>query len=107
MSDKIEIVKGSGNLFKDFGYVDAQVHQFKAQLAAEIIRVLNQKDLSTRQAEKQTGIAYADFSRIRNADLSRFTVDKMMKVLGRLNRKVKIEKFTTIRVRSNETRATT
>ena len=105
MSEDIEIVKGSGNVFEDFGYADAHVHQFKAQLAAEIIRVLHRKKLSTRQAEKETGVSYADFSRIRNADLSRFTIDKMMKVLGRLNRKVEKPRFTTIRKRKTKKQA--
>ena len=107
MSDKIEITKGSGNVFKDFEYVDAEVHQFKAQLAAEIIRVLDKKELSARKAEKETGFSYADFSRIRNADLGRFTIDRMIKILGRLNRKVELKKFTTMRsANGNIARAT-
>ncbi len=37
-----------------------------------------------------TGIAAADFSRIRNADLGRFTVDRLMTTLNRLARHVEI-----------------
>ncbi len=97
MSNEIEIVKGSFNVFRDCGYVDAELLQFKAELAAEIIRVLDKKGLSVRKAEKETGFAYTDFSRIRNADLGRFTADKMIKILGRLNRKVELKKFTALR----------
>ena len=49
--------------------------QFKAILAAEIIKALDREHLTVRAAHGRTGIAAADFSRIRNADLGRFTVD--------------------------------
>jgi hypothetical protein len=41
----------------------------KASLAAEIIKALDRDGLSVRSAQVRTGIAAADFSRIRNADL--------------------------------------
>ena len=88
MSEEIEVVRGSGNVFRDFGYADADIEQLKAQLAAEIVRVLDKKELSVRKAEKLTGIAAADISRIRNATLNRFTIDRLVKLLSRLNFKV-------------------
>ena len=43
MSDDLELVRGSGNAFRDFGYADAdaEVEHLKAVLAAQIIRVLD------------------------------------------------------------------
>ena len=49
-------------------------------LAAEIIKALDRDGLSVRSAQGRTGIAAADFSRIRNADLGRFTVDRLMSI---------------------------
>src|SRR5229473_1238568 len=74
-SKELEIVKGSGNVFRDLGHKNADADQFKAILAAEIIKALDREGLSVRSAQGRTGIAAADFSRIRNADLGRFTVD--------------------------------
>ncbi len=91
MSEKIEIVKGSGNVFRDLGEKDADVKQTKALLAAEIIRILDKEKLSVRAAEKVTGYNYSDFSRIRNAELSRFTIDKLMMITNALNRRVKVQ----------------
>ncbi len=91
MSKKIEVVKGSGNVFRDMGEKDADIKQTKALLAAEIIRVLDKEKLSVRAAEKVTGYNYSDFSRIRNAKLSRFTIDKLMMITNALNRKVNIK----------------
>lgn len=96
--EKLEIVRGSGNVFRDLGYKNADAEQFKAILAAEIIKALDRDGLSVRAAHGRTGIAAADFSRIRNADLGRFTLDRLMSILNRLGSRVEIK----IRVRRGE-----
>ena len=91
MKGKLETVKGSGNVFRDFGYKNADVEQLKSQLAADIIRILDEQELSVRKAATKTGFDHADFSRIRNADLGRFTIDRLVTVLNRLNQHVEIK----------------
>ena len=88
--DAIEIVRGSGNVYRDFAVSDADVKQLKAILAAEIIKSLDKEGLSVRKAHAHTGIAAADFSRIRNADLDRFTVDRLMTIINRLGSRVEV-----------------
>lgn len=90
MTDKIETERGSGNVFRDFNMPGADVGQTKAILAAEIIGILEDEGLSVRKAGKRTGINHADFSRIRNANLGRFTIDRLMTILNRLNRRVEV-----------------
>jgi predicted XRE-type DNA-binding protein len=97
-SKKLEIARGSGNAFRDLGHKNADVEQFKAILAAEIIKALDRDGLSVRAAHARTGVAAADFSRIRNADLGRFTVDRLMSVLNRLGSRVEVK----VRVRRTE-----
>ena len=82
---EMELVRGSGNVFADFGVPDAELRQFRASLAAEIIKTLDAQALSVREAEKRTGFSAADFSRIRQVKLERFTVDRLMRMLDRLN----------------------
>ena len=89
-SKKLELVRGSSNVFRDFGIKNADVEQFKALLAAEVIKTLDKESLSVRKAHARTKIAAADFSRIRNADLSRFTADRLITILNRLGSKVEI-----------------
>jgi predicted XRE-type DNA-binding protein len=89
--EKLEVVRGSGNVYRDLGQANADTEQFKAILAAEIIKVLDREGLSVRAAERRTGIAAADFSRIRNAKLGRFTVDRLMSILNRLGTRVDVE----------------
>ena len=83
--DEMELVRGSGNVFADFGVPDAELRQFRASLAAEIIKTLDAQALSVREAEIRTGFSAADFSRIRQVKLERFTVDRLMRMLDRLN----------------------
>jgi predicted XRE-type DNA-binding protein len=67
------------------------VKQFKALLAAEIIKPLDRESLSVRRAQGRTGIAAADFSRIRNADLGRFTLDRLVGIINRLGSRVEVK----------------
>lgn len=90
-NEKLEVIRGSGNVFRDLGYKNADIEQLKALLAAEIIRSLDREGLSVRAAHSRTGIAAADFSRIRNADLGRFTVDRLMAIINRLGSRVEVK----------------
>ena len=87
----LEVTRGSGNVFRDLGRAGADVEQFKAILAAEIIKALDRQRLTVREAHNRTGIAAADFSRIRNADLGRFTVDRLISIMNRLGSRVEVK----------------
>ncbi|QBQ54101.1 helix-turn-helix domain-containing protein [Nitrosococcus wardiae] len=91
MSEDIEIVRGSGHVFHDFGHPNADVEQAKAILAAKIIGVLEDSGLSTRQAEEVTGVNHSEFVRIRRVKLDRFTIDRLITILNRLHQRVELE----------------
>jgi predicted XRE-type DNA-binding protein len=91
MKERVEVVRGSGNVFRDLGERNADAAQLKAILAAEIIKVLDREGLSVRAAQRHTGIAAADFARIRNAHLGRFTVDRLMAIINRLGSVIEIK----------------
>jgi predicted XRE-type DNA-binding protein len=98
MKEKLDVMRGSGNVFRDFGHESADVEQFKSILAAEIIKSLDKEQLSVRAAHGRTRVAAADFSRIRNADLGRFTVDRLITILNRLGARVDVK----VKVRRTE-----
>jgi predicted XRE-type DNA-binding protein len=52
--------------------------------------MLGRDRLTVRAAQTRTGIAAADLSRIRNADLARFTVDRLMTIINRLGSSVEV-----------------
>ena len=90
MSEEIEFVRGSGNVFKDLGLPNADVMQTKVLLASKIIGILDERELSTRQAEGLTGVPYSDFSLIRKPNLKRFTIDRLITILNKLDQKVDV-----------------
>ena len=89
--EKLEAVRGSGNVFRDLGHHNPDVAQLKAILSAEIIKTLDRQCLTVRAAQEFTGFAAADFSRIRNAAIERFTVDRLMSILCGLGARVEIK----------------
>ena len=97
--ERANLVRGSGNVFRDLERANADTEQFKAILAAQIIKALDREGLTVRAAHTRTGIAAADFSRIRNADLERFTVDRLISIINRLGSRVEVK----VRVRRTET----
>jgi predicted XRE-type DNA-binding protein len=100
-AEDLELVHGSGNVWRDFGYADADIRQAKSAIAARIIGALDDRGLSTRQAAKLTGFAAADFSRVRNADYGRFTLDRLIRMLSSLDREVEVA--ITLRLRHEKT----
>jgi predicted XRE-type DNA-binding protein len=90
MIKKIELIRGSGNVYADLGRPNAGLEQARALIAAEIIRALDARGLSTREAERMTGVGHAEFSRIRNAKIARFSLDRMIAILGKLDEDVEV-----------------
>ena len=91
MNDEpMELVRGSGNVFRDLGLPNPELEQLRSILAARIINVLDTAGMSVRKAQEVTGTAAADFSRIRRVNLGRFTVDRLMGILHRLDQEVEI-----------------
>ena len=90
MNDALELMRGSGNVFADFGDADAEAKKMKADIAAEIIATLNKRGLSARAGAKVAKVDAADIQRIRNADLSRFTIDRLVRIACRLGRSVEM-----------------
>lgn len=54
-------------------------------LAAAVITALEAQALTVRAAAERTGFAAADFSRVRRANLARFTLDRLIRMLQALD----------------------
>lgn len=79
-----EYFSGGDNIFRDFDVPNPDQRQAKSLLAHWIILALDEQKLSTREAEAKTGIAHSEFSRIRNAKLARFTLDRLFLIFNKL-----------------------
>lgn len=56
MQEKIELVRGSGNVFRDFNFPNADVEQLRSILAAKIIGLLDDQKCFVRKTGKRTSV---------------------------------------------------
>ncbi len=89
--ESLELIYGSGNVYRDFGDVNADLKQAKALLAAKIITLLEEENLSNNDTQIPTGIDPNELIRIHNAHLKEFTIDRLITILGQLNQRVEIQ----------------
>ena len=87
----IEFEEGSGNIFADLGLEDAGKLYTRAQIGVHVFNILKDKKLKQRQIAEVLGIARPDVSHLMNGHFNRFTTDKLLDFLKRLDHKVKIE----------------
>ena len=52
MSDEFDLVAGSDNVFRDLDIPDADAELMKADLAAGIIRILREREMSATEAAR-------------------------------------------------------
>ena len=87
----IKFEESSGNTFVDLGLEDSGELYARAQIGVHVFRILKDKKLKQREIAGVLGIAQPDVSHLMNGHFSRFTTDKLLDFLKRLNQKVKIE----------------
>ena len=88
--DDLEVVRGSGNVFRDLRLGDADTEQMKSALAAEILKAMREQGLTHAVAAARAEVQRADISRICKVDLDRFTIDRLVRILNRLDRRVEV-----------------
>jgi predicted XRE-type DNA-binding protein len=85
-----DVVRRTGDVFADLRFADAPLMRLKSRVANEIARTLERRRLSMREAAKDAGATAADLSRIRNADLDRLTLDRLVRIAENLGCRVEI-----------------
>lgn len=88
---KIEFEESSGNVFADLGLEDAEELQTRGILGFHVVQLLKDKDLKQREIADLLGIKQAEVSHLMNGHFSRFSTDKLLDFLKRLEHKVTIE----------------
>lgn len=92
MSNKIKVEEGSDNIFKDLGFSDdvAKDELLKAQLGVEILRILKERKLTQTEAATMLGVKRTEISRLIDAKLSDYSVERLLRFLECLNCEVSI-----------------
>lgn len=85
-----KIVRGSGNVFADLGFADADERQTKLRLAFELNRVMGERGMTQAIIGELLGINQPKVSALANYKLDGFSVERLMAFLTQLDRDVEI-----------------
>ncbi|HEY6286555.1 MAG TPA: helix-turn-helix transcriptional regulator [Ktedonobacteraceae bacterium] len=91
MSEEIEMYEGSGNIYADLGLEEADELFTRSQIGFLVFKILENRKLKQREIAGVLGIKQPDVSHLMNGHFSRFTTDKLLDFLKRLNQKVTIQ----------------
>ena len=92
MGEDIKVEEGSGNVFADLGFGDEEAREelIKAELGAEIFRILAHRRLTQTKAARIMGVKQPEISRLKRGKFSYYSVERLMRFLHRLNCEVSI-----------------
>ncbi len=85
-----KITRGSGNVFADLGFADAEERQTKLRLAHAINEAIKKRDLKQAQAAKLLDATQPKISALAHYKLDGFSVERLMTFLTALDRDVHI-----------------
>jgi predicted XRE-type DNA-binding protein len=86
----ISVEPGSGNVFADLGFPDAEERKTKVVLAVQILRILEKRGLTQAAAARILGVNQPKVSALVNCRLEGFSVERLMIFLTALGRDVEI-----------------
>jgi predicted XRE-type DNA-binding protein len=84
------ITRGTGNVFADLGYADAEERQTKLRLAYAINGIVERRRMTQAAAAGKLGINQPKVSALANYKLDGFSVERLMTFLTALDQDVEI-----------------
>jgi len=87
---KINVVPGGSNVFADLGLPDAETHFLKAQIVAEIYRLVGARKLTQERAGALVGISQPEVSRLFRGNFREYSVERLIGFLTAFDRDVEI-----------------
>ena len=91
MATMIETVDvGTGDVFKDLGFADAQERRLRTELALRLNDLIKERKLTQSAAAAIFGIAQSHVSELRNFKLRRFSSERLLHFITQLDRDVEI-----------------
>lgn len=86
--EKVET--GSGDVFVDLGFADAEERKLRVQLAMRLNDLIAELGLTQAKAAALFGVPQPHVSELKNYKLSRFSSERLLRFLTQLDRDVEI-----------------
>ncbi len=81
---------GSGDVFVDLGFEDAGERKLRVQLAMRLNELIAERRLTQAKAAALFGIPQPHVSELKNYKLSRFSSERLLRFMTRLDRDIEI-----------------
>ena len=85
-----EYYEGSTNVYADLGYANPEEWALKASIATKILAIIEENDLTQKDAGTLLGIAQGRVSDLKRGQFDKFSVEKLLVFLNALDRDVDI-----------------
>jgi predicted XRE-type DNA-binding protein len=103
VDDNTTVTLGSGNVFADLGFENPHEELLKAKLVREIRAVIKRRKLTQAEAAALMGVKQPDVSAIVIGRTGKFSLDRLVRCLDRLDCEVDIVVRRKRAARSSET----
>jgi predicted XRE-type DNA-binding protein len=90
MSNDKKVIASSGNVFADLGFANPEEELLKAKLIREIRAIIKRRKLTQAKAAVLLGLKQPDVSAIITGRVGKFSLDRLVRCLDRLDYKVDV-----------------
>ncbi len=87
----VEFEESSGNIFADLGLENADELYVRACLGVQVMKILREEGYSQKEAAQVLGVKQPEVSAIMRARFDRFSQERLISFLNKLERKVTIK----------------
>src|ERR1700745_3092248 len=85
-----KVTESSGNVFADLGFVNPEEELLKAKLVREIRGIIKRRKLTQTKAGVMLGLKQPDVSALMTGRVGKFSIDRLVRCLDRLDYKVDV-----------------
>jgi len=85
-----KMTRGSGNIFADIGFDHPEEMETKAKLVSQINAIIKKRKLTQKEAGAILGLTQSRVSKLARGGLSGFSVDRLFRLLKKLDREIEI-----------------
>lgn len=90
MSKAIKATAGSENIFADLGFANPEEELLKAKLIRELRAIIKRRKLTQTKAAELLGLKQPDVSALITGRVAKFSIDRLVRCLDRLNYRVDV-----------------
>jgi predicted XRE-type DNA-binding protein len=90
MNNNTKVTASSGNVFADLGLPNPEEHRVKATLALSIAEKIEERGLTQAEAAKVLGLSQPGISNLVRGKLEKYTIDRLMRYMRKLDYDVTI-----------------